>query len=231
MQIKHDLSYLPESKVLLEAGFAHDVVKKICFQGHFKLNEGKFIKQIADHLEENYKMYQYVKDNGVKFKEEDLFFWTNDTREELLYFDVNVRADTLEKHNEIVQEIVKYIEDNYSNTEMYVRLQYSRRENWDAINEFLKQDFDLNNLPIEKLQPLYREIQYSNGFTKESVMKLRELSNSFLDQFTDKKVLLNGGELKGTIRKLGDHFGLFKPRARKTYYHINLGVIKSLTLI
>lgn len=232
MEIKHDKSYLSENNVMVDAGFANDVVGKICFQGNFKLGEHALIKQIADYLENNFRMYQYIKDNGVKFKTEDLFFWTNDSRDKLLYFDVNVKADTLVRHNEIVDTITKYIENNYSNSEMYVRLQYTKRMDWNKINEFLKQDFNINNLPIELLQPLHNESKYcGNGFTEESINKLISLSNEYLNQFTDKKVLWNG-EIKGTIRKFEEsRYGLFKPRAKKTYYPIELGNIRSLATI
>jgi len=229
MEIKHDQSYLSENNTLVEAGLANDMIWKICIQGNLKENEYKLIKQIADYLEENFRMYQYKKDNGVKFKTEDLYFWTNEEREKMLYFDVSVKADTPEKHNQIVNSIVKYLEENYSDSQIYVRLQYKRLVNWNKVNEYLKQDFDLNKMPVNVLQLLHNDSNYvGHGLTLESINKLNELSNAYLDQFVDKKVLWNG-EIKGTVRKFEEgRYGLFKPRARKTYFPIELGKIKSL---
>lgn len=229
MKIEHNLDYLPSNDILVEAALANDVIGKICLEGNFKHREQ--IIQIADYLENNFRMYQYKKDNGVKYKTEDLFFWTNCQREEMTYFDVTVNSETLEGHNEIVNTVVKYLEENYSDTEIYVSLQYTRRFDWNKINQFLKQDFDLNNLPVSVLQILHSESKYcGRKFTEQDIEKLNKLSTLYLDQFVGKKVIWNG-QIKGTIRKLSDGFGLFKPRAKKSYYPLELGNIKSLSLI
>lgn len=232
MEIKHDQSYLSENNTLVDAGLANDMIWKICIQGNNKVNEQKLIKQIADYLEENFRMYQYKKDNGIKSQTEDLFFWTNGDREKMLYFDVSVKADTPEKHNQIVNSVIEYLKSNYTDSQIYVRLQYKRITNWNVVNEYLKQNFDLDNLPINVLQLLHNDSKYcGHGFTKESIDKLHELSNYYLDQFVDKKVLWNG-QIKGTIRKFEEgRYGLFKPRARKTYHPIELGKIQSLVFV
>lgn len=228
MKIKEYKGYLTENNQLVKAGLSDNVVTKISFEGSFQANEQLIMKSIADYLEENYKMYQYKKDNGVKFGEHDLFFWTN--RDDLLYFDVNINAETLEKHNQIVNSIVNYIENNYSNTQINVTLNYTVRNDWNRINDYLKQDFGVNNLPIEVLQELHRGINYAGwDFTKESVQKLNELSNLYLDQFVDKRVFWNG--MKGTIKNFDENrYGFFKLRARKNYYTISLGNSDSLEI-
>lgn len=229
MEIKHDKSYLHLYEDWKKAGFTNEVVGKICIQGNYQYEEYEIVKKIADYLESNYKMYQYIKNNGVKFGEEDLFFWTNE-RERMLYFDLTIKADTLDKHNFIVHSIVQYLEQNYSESQLYIRLQYTERKNWKSINKFLGNEFDIVNLPIDKLRPLYGYIYSSNQFTKENIDKLHRLSEEYIGQFEGKKVCWNN-DIKGTIKKIGDTYGLFKPRATRTYYPLDLSKINSLVLI
>lgn len=225
MKIKHNKMYLSLWEDWKKAGFTNETITKICIEG-----ECETVKQIADYLENNYKMYQYVKNNGIKYGEEDLFFWTN-CGETLTYFDITVKANTLVQHNEIVNSIIQYLEANYSNTQLYVDLQYHNLKDWNLINEYLSKDFDIDNLDVDKLRPLYGYLYSGHQLTKENESKLIQLSEDYLKQFENKKVILNDN-IRGTIKRITeDSFGLFKPRATRTYYPIDLSKIKSLVLI
>lgn len=225
MEMKHDKSYLYLYKRMVDTGFTDEVVGKICVQGG--VNEQENITELLDILENNFRMYQYKKDNGVKYGTEDLFYWGDRER----YFDVTVKANDLKNHNKIVADVLNIIENNFKNSDFYVRLQYDNRIDYEKINEYLKQDFDISNFQISTLGAFYENIPSNHGrYTKESTQKLYKLSNDFLDQYVDKKVIVNQ-TLKGTIHKLDDIFALFKPRATKTYYPLNIGVIQSIELV
>lgn len=231
MEFIHDKELIIENNPLINAGMADNVVRKICFQGNFSCNEQSIIKSIADYLEKNYRMYQYIKDNGIKFGTEDLFFWTNREYEDLLYFDVVVKAESVGKHNHLVNSIVKYIEESYSNTKISVRLQYSSKLNWSRINEYLSNVYYISDIPFDILQTLYDRLYYSdNELNAESVTKIRLLSEIYLEQFVNKRVVFNG--IQGTVRKVEENrYGFFKLRARKSYYNLELNNIQSLSIV
>lgn len=225
MEIIDDKSYLYLNKRMVNTGFTDEVVGKICVQGG--CDEQQAIDRLLDILENRFRMYQYKKNNGVLFDTEDLFYWGDRKR----YFDVTVKANTLERHNKIVAEVLDIINCDFKNTQFYVRLQYDNRTDWDRINEYMQQDFDIDNLPLSILSAFYKDMQYDDRkYSMEATEKLHELSNLFLSKFIDKKVIVNGN-IKGYVHKLSDTYALFKPRATKTYYPLNLGVIQSIKMI
>lgn len=224
LKIKHDKSYL----YLYEdfnCMFGFEEVKKICFEGSFK--EEKYIKEILDYLENNYKMYQYKKDNGVKFGEEDLFYWSNG---ESLYFDITLKGDK----KTLVNEILEFMNRNYLNSDIYIRLQYTRDIDWDLVHEYLKND--MNNLNHDEMGVLYdiyhNHFDYRQNFTEEEVKIINDFTNDFIKQFNNEKILLSNG-IKGTVKYIENlnKYGLFKPRVRNKFIPLSLTNLKELKVI
>lgn len=234
LEIKHDMNYLTGKQGLKGIGFTDITVFKICFQGMRSDDTKIIIQELKDYLESKYKMYQYKKDNGVKYGEHELFYWHNgDTRHNDFerYFDVTLNDNNSIEHNETIsKEIEQYIKEKYSNDNLYVRFQYTDRIDWDKVNNYIK-DFilDLDNIPFEELQAVSSNMYYvGSHYASESIDKLIEIEKIIMEHFKGKKVIYNG--IKGTLRKLDNGYGVFKPRATRTYYPIELSKIKELKI-
>lgn len=223
--VNHDKSYLNLYARIRDVDFTDVVIGKICVQG--AIGEEQQITALLEDLESTFKMYQYKKENGIKYGAEDLFYWGDRER----YFDVTVQSDIKERHELVASEVLELINVKYANTNFYVRVQYHNMINWQKLDEFMKQDFNMDNLPINVIGAFYGAIQYGNGkCSKESANKIYDLSSRFISQYVGKKVLVNG-EIKGTVKKLADCYGLFKPRATRTYYPLDLGIVRSIQVL
>jgi len=244
MEINHDESYLYLYSDMEHTGFTQKSVKKICFQGYAADFERSqiAIQNIKDYLENNYKMYQYKKDNGVKFGEHELFYWCNDGG---LYFDVSLNEkNSLEQNERIVNEIIDYVNQEYSNMQGYVRLQYESRTDWNKVNEYIQNtEFDINNLPYGMLNAI-SNAAYGQGNTLviESRTKLQNIEQQLMNAFKDKKVIyeqVSSGvfgksrtAIKGTLKQISENaYGVFKPRATRNYYIIDMQHIANLQLV
>jgi len=71
MNITNDRSYINHSRI--ENGIATEQPFKVAVDRCW----GKDITPLMDEIERTFKVYQYKNDNGVKYGEEELFFWTN----------------------------------------------------------------------------------------------------------------------------------------------------------
>lgn len=244
MEIKHDESYCYLYKDMESAGFTDRAVNKLCFQGYGTdlENSKKAIQDIKDYLEEHYKMYQYKKDNGVTFKECELFYWCNDG--DNLYFTINLSDYyTNEHNNKIVSEILNYIENNYSHINGFVNIQYEERTDWNKVNNYiLNTEFDINNLPFKTFRAIAYNTQYNgNTISIEARDKLAEINNSFLSNIENHKIectfimsgILGQSEqiIKGTVKRVNNGYGIFKPRATKTYYPFDMKIIENISVI
>lgn len=229
LEIKHDMNYLTGKQGLKGMGFTDITVFKICFRGMRSDNTRIIIQELKDYLESKYKMYQYKKDNGVKYGTEELFYWCNHNDER--YFDVTLKDhNSIEDNEKISKEIEQYVKDKYSDANLYVRFQYADRIDWDKVNNYIK-DFilDLDNIPFEELQAVSSNMYYvGSHYASESIDKLIEIEKIIMEHFKGKKVIYNG--IKGTLRKLDNGYGVFKPRATRTYYPIELSKIKELKI-
>ena len=228
LSIKHDKSYL-RNDILKELGYRNETINKICFQGNFKIpGSEQIIQQIKDYLENTYKMYQYKKDNGVKYGEHELFYWC--IHNDKIYFDVTLNDKfTIEYNNKIVAEIEEYINNNYAEATLYVRYQYSDIINWDKVNDYLNvYELDFNNIPFNLLSSLaYYSFCAGNGITGKNKEKLYNIELEIQKYFKGKKVIFNN--IKGTVKEFKEgYFGVFKPRATRTYYPFQLSTIHSL---
>jgi len=243
MEINHDESYLYLNSDMERVGFTNKTIQKICFQGYAKDFEKSktAIQTIKDRLENHYKMYQYKKDNGVKYGEHELFYWSNG---ENLYFDVSLNEKySVEYNQKIVDEILDYVNQEHSDVQGEVSLQYELRTDWNKVNKYVQRtEFDINNLPYGTLNAI-SNAAYCQGdtLTIESRNKLYNIEQQLMNAFKDKKVVykqvLNGmfgkteTTIKGTLKQINENvYGVFKPRATKTYYKINMRYIKNLRL-
>lgn len=244
MKITYDESYLYLYDDMKRLSFTDRAVNKLCFQANTTSNRvgETAIKQIKDYLENHYKMYQYIKDNGVKYGEHELFYWDNGND---LYFTVNLNDErfSVEYNNRIVDEIIDYITKNYSNIKGYVSIQLEERTNWDKVNDYVHTtDFDINNLPYSTLQMITSKA-YCKGNTLdiESRNKLSAIESELMNAFVDHRVFYeqvsdgifgkSKNVIKGTLRKINNStFGVFKPHAKKQYYRIGLTMIADLKL-
>ena len=232
LEIKHDMSYLYlTNNKLKQMGFTNTTVYKICFQGMYSDDTKIIIQELKDYLELKYKMYQYKKDNGIKFGEEELFYWSNYDSQR--YFDVTLKDNNNIKHNEkISKEIEEYVKEKYKNTNLYVRFQYHNRIDWSKINDYIEYfELDFNNIPFEELAAISSRMFYVGSYyTEESMIKLANIEKQIMKYFQNKKIIYNN--IKGTLRELPcGGYGVFKPRATKTYYPIKLKSIEKLELV
>ena len=244
MKIKNDESCLALYGDMKRIGFTDRAVNKLCFQAFVAANRAgeTAIKQIKDYLESHYKMYQYIKNNGVKYGEHELFYWSNDND---LYFTVNLNDEkfSVEYNNRIVNEILEYIQENYADIQGYVSMQLEERTDWNKVNDYIHNtNFDINNLPYDTLQTISSKA-YCTGHTLdiESRNKLTAIEIELMNMFVDHKVIYeqvsdgifgkSDNIIKGTLKKINENtFGVFKPHARKQYYTIGLKSIAKLQL-
>ena len=233
MEIKHDKSYLNLWADQSNAGFTRELANKIVFQADVRDNRCIVAFQtIKDWLEDNYKMYQYKKGNGVKYGEHELFYWASwDTPERYFTIDFN-EVLSFDKRIELLEQIESYIVNNLSNIGGFIRLQYKNCMDWDLVNEYVLQlEIDCNNIPYDKLRAIF-DFQFTGDWkylTKENALKLYNIQQELLKNLEGKKVIYNG--IKGTVKKVNNGgYGVFKPRATRTYYPIELKTIKELML-
>lgn len=231
MNIKHDKSYLNLWGDQRDAGFTKETIGKIVFDANIKDNRCiTAFQTIKDWLEDNYKMYQYKKDNGIKHGEHELFYWASwQTPEGHWSIDLNERL-SFDKRIELIDQIVKYLKDNYSDICGEIRLQYKNCMDWDVVNEFITDlEIDYNNIPYNKLRPIF-DFQFTGDWkylSKNNIDRLYYIQKEIFKKLEGKKVVFNG--IQGTVKKIGeDNYGVFKPRATRTYYKLDMGNIKSL---
>ncbi len=232
MEIIHDKYYLNLWAEQREAGFTQEIANKIVFDADIRdARSIETFQTIKDYLEENYIMYQYKKDNRVKYGEHELFYWAsweNPERYWTIDFNENLSFD---KRIELLNQIIKYLENNFTSVGGSVRLQYKNCMDWNLANDFISNlDIDINNIPYAKIKALYC-FQFTGDWrnlTTENVNKLMSLEQELLKSLEGKKVILNG--IKGTLKKIDDcgTYGVFKPRATRQYYKIGLKYIDTL---
>jgi hypothetical protein len=174
-------------------------------------------------------MYQYKKDNGIKYGQEELFYWSDGSER---YFDVTLKDDNSSLHNEqIAKDIEQYVKDNYSDKNLHVRYQYTDRINWSSVNDYIKNfELDLNNIPFDELKAVSAYIySYGKNYAEGNKEKLWDIEEKIFNHFNNKKVVYNG--ITGTLKQLkNESYGVFKPRATKTYYPISLSKIKEFKI-
>lgn len=231
MEIKHDKSYLNLWEDQKNAGFTVEVVDKIKFDADIRDNRCiEAFQEIKDYLENNYKMYQYKKGNGLKHGEHELFYWASwQTPERYWTIDLNENL-SFKKRTELLEQIIKYLEDNFSDINGNVCLQYKNCMDWDLVNKYISQlEVDYNNLPYNKLRAIfYFQFNDWKYLTKENANKLIDIEQHLFISLEGKKVIFN--DIKGTLKKVDNYgtYGVFKPRAKRSYYKIGFSNINSL---
>jgi hypothetical protein len=228
MEIRHDKSYLYLYEDMKQTGFTNLAVTKVRFEGTRKDNRSiQALEQIKDYLHEHYRLYQY-KNKDLKYGEHDLFHWSNSDN----YFTIDYNdKDTNDRYTELTKEIVEYVENNYADIEGSLSLQYEEVTDWNKINDYIMNtEFDINNLPFKILQPIVKNAQYTgNTLLLESRDKLFNLESQLLESLAGKKIVYNS--INGTLKKIKEGvYGVFKPKATRTYYQIGLSMIQSLKI-
>ena len=225
MNIEYDYSYLNIEKDFADVGFADETVEIIRVQA--KMGEEEEVNWFLDMLERRFKMYQYIKDNGVKFGEEELFYWCGESK---LYFTLTVKAETLEQHEKIVDDVLDIVRNDFGQTNFELSMQMGNRKDWSKINGYLEQISEWKTISPNIISMFYNDMKYcGTKYSKESVEKLYALSDEYLEIFVDKKVKWN--DWLGTVRKLSTGYAFFKTRAKRTYYQLNLGNVESLKCV
>jgi hypothetical protein len=236
MEIKHDESYLYLWNDMRETGLSYTTVGKICFQA-----SNKIVTEIIEYLESKYRVYQYKKNNGVKHGTEDLFYWTNDRLSG--YFDVTLKDDdTMEHSKTLAREVLEYAEQNYSETNLYIRVQYTEKYDWMAVNNYIE-TLTNDNIDLNVVRPLFSEIYHAgNKISDNNKEMLIKINKDYFDKMANKKVnatlttsgIFGNSEniIIGKIKQIRNgEYGLFKLHATKTYYPVDLGSLKSLSII
>jgi hypothetical protein len=233
MKIIHDRYYLNLWAEQREAGFTQEIANKIVFDADMKDNRSiEAFQTIKDWLEDNFIMYQYKKDNGVKYGEHELFYWVSwQTPERYWTIDFNENL-SFDRQIELLNQIVKYLEDNFSNVSSTVRLQYKNCMDWNLVNNYVSNlVVDYSSLPYEKLKAIFH-FQFNDwkNLSKDNADKLLNIQQELLQSLENKKVVYNG--IKGTLKKIDNYgtYGVFKPRATRQYLKIGLGYIDSLEI-
>ena len=115
-------------------------------------------------------------------------------------------------------------------------LQYRNHIKWEEVNDYIQNtDFDINNLPYQKLGIISKYAYIPGGrLTEESKKRLIDLELKLQEEVFksrgNSKVIFNG--IKGTLRKVKDgEFAFFKPRGRKPYFPVRIDTINSLEFL
>ena len=231
LEISHYKGLLNNNGILQENGYINETIQKISFESKNTV----LIQTLKDYFEANYKMYQYKKDNGVKFREEDLFYWCNYQNDiHKRYFDVTLNDNSSIEYNQnIVRKIEDYLMINYSNENLHVSYQYQDVIDWNKVNAFIEEyQLVLNDISFDfrLLSKIwYYGTSVSGKLNKDNIDKLISIESQIQQYFEDKKIIFNG--IKWTVKQIGEgRYGVFKPRARRTYYTFTLENIQEIKI-
>ncbi|MDR1132103.1 MAG: hypothetical protein LBL15_06775, partial [Oscillospiraceae bacterium] len=224
LEIKEDKSFLSTDASLKSLGLEYETVGKLCFQVYRGFERSLFV--IKEWLEENFRMYQYKKGNGVKYGEHELFYWHRDGDDR--YFTVNITHKNASARR-ITEEVIAYLAAAHSGAEGCVVLQYEDVLDWAAVNRFVTgmDVSDKNGLPLSAIARIAgKSHNTGDTLTPGSRDKLSKLEAELLGALRDKRVSLStwrDKRVNGTLRQLdGGGFALFESRARKTYIPVSL---------
>ena len=230
-EIIESKEFISKDTSLKDLGLAFDAAHKLRFQARPGFERSIF--EIKEWLEANFKMYQYKKDNGVKYGEHELFYWHRDGDDR--YFTVDIKYKDIRADRNAASEILCYIATAHKNVDGYVVLQFKTIPSWADINRFIM-DMDISDtekLPLNAIAVIANESYYTGDtLTLDSRAKLSKLETDLLGAMRDKKVRFSdsvGRPIMGTLRQLSNGgFALFKPRATKTFYPMSLRNIANL---
>ena len=226
MEFKKDYSYLYLTKNEYTEPFINEVVKCICFYGTDKFNEE--YTEIKEWLEENFIMYQY-KNNGIEYGDHELFYWSNSYNGNKNYFTIglNYKKLSIERANTIVNEITDYLSNKYPQLDERYTLQLTNILNENKWNDYVNNtNFDLKNFPFETFHHVLKTFKLN-----EEDEKITELENQLIEEYSGKKIEVNGEQGKIKLLPDGINYGFFKTRVRKYYTPFNFKSIKYLKLV
>jgi hypothetical protein len=150
------------------------------------------------------------------------------------YFDVTLNDNNSIEHNQnIVKEIEDYLTNNYFNESLHVSYQYQDVIDWNKVNAFIEEyQLVLNDISFDfrLLSKIwYYGTSVGGKLNKDNIDKLASIESQIQQYFKDKKIIFNG--IKGTVKQIGEgRYGVFKPRATRTYYPFILENIQKIKI-
>lgn len=237
--IKHDYSYIRTPQRLKDLKICEDVIDKIAID----TNDEKTAIEFLDYIEGKYKLYQYKKDNGVRFGGHELFFWRGGNYK---HFTLNINHNLIDK-----EKILDDLQSHHiiSNSDVYIRFQYATIPIESSIDKWLKQvEVSRDGIKLfdwEAFQYVYGLAYYSNGYCisrdmKDKIFNIEQELFEFIEGkridaiLTYESVFGNSNQnMIGKIIKINDNigYGFFKGKAVKKYYPISPVNIKSLCVV
>lgn len=224
MKITNDFSYLSK-KEKYDRSYINLGVFHLRFLFKADNNVNSNATRILDWMEENFKMYQYKKNNGVKYGEHELFFWCNCG--DFSYFTIGFIYKSLEKCEKYVNKILMYLIEECEDIEGDVVIQYTDCVNYEKLSKYIVEEFDFNNINYKALS-LIKYYEDEKKLTSEAIEKLHSINNQFISKILKKQVIING--IKGSFKEVPGGYGFFECRKRKYYRDINITDIYSFKL-
>lgn len=238
-KIKHDYSYIRTPQRLKDLKICEDVIDKIAVD----TKDEKAAIEFLDYVEGKYKFHQYKKDNGVRFRDHELFFWKG---ESYRYFTININHNLIDSAK-ITDDLQTH--PIFDNEDTYIRFQYTTIPIIPSIDKWLKQikisPKNINLFDWEAFRYIYGLAYYSGGYClpqdmKDTIFNIEQKLFEFMECKNINITLIYEGvfgnsnqDMRGRIEKINDNtgYGFFKGKAVKKYYPISSVNIKSLSVV
>lgn len=239
VKIEHDYSYIRTPQRLKDLKICEDVIDKIAVN----TKDEEAAIEFLDYIEGKYKLYQYKKDNGVRFGEHELFFRGG---ESYRYFTLNINHNFIDSAT-IIKELQSH--PIFANEDTYIRFQYATIPIKPSIDKWLKQvNISPESVELfdwEAFQYIYGLAYYSNSHCLPQDMKyiiynMEQKLFEFIEgknidiTLTYQSVFIDPiQKSRGKIKKISDNigYGFFKGGAVRKYYPITSVNIKSLSAV
>lgn len=226
MKILNDFSYIKDNNEnLKELG-----VYSIRIQ---TIDDEQSIK-IMDLLEENFKVYQYKNSTNERYKDYDLYFWSNrKITQRFNYFTLNFNNGSIRENHKIIDKLLMLLIDNFSEETFTVIIQYTLVFNMNKIESVIENCvFDMSKIDIVSLGIIEKNLYNHHSFDLPVRLKdkLNELSIYIKKELLNKKIVFNG--MVGKIKLVNNNeYGFFKHRAKTRYYKFELRNINSFLIL
>ena len=226
MRIINDFSYMDRK------GINNEIEELGIFHLRFSVQNPSDSEKIMDLLEKNFKVYQYNDLTEERYKESELFFWSNKgITGRFDYFTITFKEGAISKNYEKIDKLLMLLNDSFLNCEFEVAIQYTAMIDPERVSNYIQNcKFEINTLDIPSLGfieshiYLYRTLELS----PEIKDKLRELSSFIKKSLEGKRINFNG--MIGTVKKISEsEYGFFKLRAKTRYYRFELNTTKSIS--
>ena len=184
----------------VEKGIAKVRPFKVCVRRGW----GKDITPLMDEIENHFRVYQYRKDNGVRFTTEDLFYWTSADEpraDGLHYFDLSLnKKQSEETQDKILAELLDIIRQ------------------WDGmrtVDEPIKVEHHDGTVSIVERSHSSAEVDYHSVLVDQETLHQKALEN--LARIGSRKC--EYGSMTGHFVFGNPHGVLFRKFRSKTLYY------------